>query len=610
MSAPRGRLFGRYVAVFTALATGAVLTSALVQGYFAYREHRAALLRIQQEQAAAAAAQIRRLVRDTESQLRWAFPPPGAAGTATLDRRRADYHRLLRQAPAVAEVAYLDAAGKEQLRLSRLALDAEGSGVDHSARAPFVEAQAGGTHFGPVYDRDASEPYMTVAVGETGPGGEVAGVTVAEVNLKFAWDAVYPIRIGQAGYAYVVDGSGHLIAHPESSLVLQQTDVSALPQVRAARAGPPRPDGAGAATDGRDVRGRRVLSTYETTDPPGWYVFVEQPLAEVFAPLYGSVLRTAALVGLWLGLSVAAGLFLAGRMVRPIRALQAGAARIGASALGHRIDVRTGDELEALAAAFNRMAGRLQRSTADLRRSRERLVTAREEERRRVRRDLHDGLGPTLGSLTLRLDVAADLVGEDPAAARALLRDLKAQARAAIGDIRRLVYALRPPALDDLGLAAALRAEAQRYEAGGLQVRFDAPEALPALPAAVEVAAYRIAQEALANVARHAGARHCVGRLALDDGAVRLEVSDDGRGLSPVRAKGVGLDSMRERAEELGGRCVVESLPTGGTRVRATLPLPGGSPPDVPLPGGPAPPEGASTPDSPDSSPVASARGG
>jgi signal transduction histidine kinase len=577
VSTRRGRLFRRYVAIFTVLATGAVLTSALVQGYFAYREYQAALLGIQQEQAAAAAAQIRRLIQDTERQVRWAFPPPGAAGGATLDRRRAEYGRLLRQVAAVTEVAYLDAVGGEQLRLSRLSLDVEESGVDRSSQAPFLEAKTGRTYFGPVYYRDESEPYLTIAVGESPPA---AGVTVAEVNLKFAWDVVSPIRIGQAGYVYVVDAGGHLIAHPEISLVLQKTNVSGLPQVREARGGPG-PDRAVTAMVGWDMRGRRVLSAHEAIDPPGWYVFVEQPLAEAFAPLYGSALRTTVLVGLWLGLSVLASLFLAGRMVRPIRALEAGVAQIRGGALGHRIDVRTGDELEALAGEFNQMSGQLRRFTEDLQRSRERLVTAREEERRRVRRDLHDGLGPMLGSLTLKLDAAGDLVEENPAAARALLRDLKVQTQAAIADIRRLVYALRPPALDDLGLVAALREEVMQHELGGRRVTIDVPEPLPPLPAAVEVAVYRIAQEALSNVARHAGARHCAVRLALGDGALQFEVSDDGRGLALTRGRGVGLTSMRERAEELGGTCRVEALSTGGTRVRATLPLTGGAtPPD------------------------------
>jgi signal transduction histidine kinase len=217
------------------------------------------------------------------------------------------------------------------------------------------------------------------------------------------------------------------------------------------------------------------------------------------------------------------------------------------------------------------------RLTADLQRSRERLVTAREEERRRLRRDLHDGLGPALGSLPLKLDVADDLMEEDPAAARELLRGLKAQSQSAVADIRRLVYGLRPPALDDLGLVGAIRETTAQYGANGLRISVEAPESgsLPPLPAAVEVAAYRIVQEALTNVSRHAEAHTCVVRLVLDEagGVLRFEVSDDGRGLPAGYRPRVGLHSMRERAEELGGSCLVETLPENGTRVRASLPV-------------------------------------
>lgn len=219
------------------------------------------------------------------------------------------------------------------------------------------------------------------------------------------------------------------------------------------------------------------------------------------------------------------------------------------------------------------------RLTADLQRSRERLVTAREEERRRLRRDLHDGLGPMLGGLTLRLDTARKLMHRDPAAADTLLTDLKKQTQSAIVDIRRLVYALRPPALDELGLVPALREAAVQFGFPGrngddLRIALDIPDDLPPLPAAVEVAVYLIAQEALTNVARHAEAEHCHLRLSLDAaaGLLSLEVSDDGAGIQASRHAGVGLGSMRERAAELGGACVIESLSGGGTRVRARLP--------------------------------------
>jgi signal transduction histidine kinase len=215
------------------------------------------------------------------------------------------------------------------------------------------------------------------------------------------------------------------------------------------------------------------------------------------------------------------------------------------------------------------------RLTADLQRSRERLVTAREEERRRLRRDLHDGLGPALASVTLMADAARNLLALDPDASADLLLKLKVETRAATAEIRRVVYALRPPALDELGLVSALREQAAQYGHGGVHMVVEAPEPFPPLPAAVEVATYRIAQEAMTNVLRHARARTCVVRLAIDEG-VRLEIADDGRGLDGART-GMGLTSMRERAEELGGWCVVKSLPEGGTCVQAQVPLAGGA---------------------------------
>lgn len=216
------------------------------------------------------------------------------------------------------------------------------------------------------------------------------------------------------------------------------------------------------------------------------------------------------------------------------------------------------------------------RLTADLQRSRERLVTAREEERRRLRRDLHDGLGAQLAGLNVQAGVLRRLIPHDPETADELVVELRNELRAAIGDIRRLVYDLRPPALDDLGLVAALERLAERYgaEDEGLRIVVEAPdgEALPPLPAAVEVAVYRIAQEALTNVVRHAGAQECVVRLAVSNG-LELEITDDGQGMAKEPGIGVGLLSMRERTAELGGDFAVEPVPEGGTRIAVRLPL-------------------------------------
>jgi len=225
----------------------------------------------------------------------------------------------------------------------------------------------------------------------------------------------------------------------------------------------------------------------------------------------------------------------------------------------------------AVAVQTVRLTAELRQLTSDLQQSRTRLITAREEERRRLRRDLHDGLGPQLSSQPLLMTSALMLLRQDPDEAEAILNSAITQSQEAISDIRRLVYALRPPALDDLGLIAAIGELFTQYRASGITFSIETREPLPPLPAAVEVACYRIVQEALTNVVRHAHAHTCVLRLVCRE-QVTIEIIDDGQGLPPAYRHGVGLTSMRERAEELGGRWLIEPAPAGGTCVRAQIP--------------------------------------
>jgi signal transduction histidine kinase len=214
--------------------------------------------------------------------------------------------------------------------------------------------------------------------------------------------------------------------------------------------------------------------------------------------------------------------------------------------------------------------------TRDLQRSRESLVIAREEERRRIRRDLHDGLGPALAGVAFGLDAARNTLRRDPEAADGALGQLKAEIQTSITDVRRLVYDLRPPALDQLGLVPAVQEYAALLgERGALDVSVSAPD-LPSLPAAVEVAAYRIATEALNNAARHSGAQRTLVAFSVDDACLRLEIADNGVGMHKphgTKTRGVGLTAMAERAAELGGTCSVGARTGGGTSVVAELPL-------------------------------------
>ena len=364
----RWLLFPKYALLIIALVTGMLLASGAVGIYFSYRENQDHLVALQDEKAQGAATRIEQYVQDIEHQLSWtALPRIDTAGGDALESRRIEYLKLLRQAPAITEVVWIDTAGREQIRVSRLAMDALGSGIDLSQEPRFRQALAGKTYFGPVYFRKGTEPYMTIAR----PAGSGGGVTAAEVNLKFVWEVVSRIHIGEKGLAYVVDARGTLIAHPDISLVLKKTDLSALPQVAALT----RPDQA-APEAARNSKGEPVLAAFARISTLAWTVFVESPRAEAFAPLYATLQRMALVLVIALLISMAASYFLARALVRPLRALQAGAAQIGAGDLDRRIEVRTGDEIEGLAEQFNQMGADLKASYAGL----ERKVEERTEE--------------------------------------------------------------------------------------------------------------------------------------------------------------------------------------------------------------------------------------
>jgi signal transduction histidine kinase len=353
----RSRLFAKYVALFVAVVGVALLSNGIFEVFFYYREHKAALIRIQHEQAEAAAAKISQFIKEIESQLGWTTQLPWSAGS--IEQRRFDALRLLRQVPAITELAQVDSTGKERLRVSRLAMDVVDSGLDLSKDPKFTEAVAHKVYYGPVYFRRESEPYMTLSLAGT---RKDAGVSIAEVNLKLIWDVVSQIKVGERGHAYVVGAAGRLIAHPDISLVLRNTDMSKLVQVQAAQAG----TDFGSLQGAKNIQGQEVLTASAPIVPLGWTMFVELPVEEAYASLYAALQRLAVVLVAALLFAVLAGIFLARRMVGPIQSLRAGAERIGGGDFAQHISIKTGDELEGLANQFNEMGARLQESYANL----------------------------------------------------------------------------------------------------------------------------------------------------------------------------------------------------------------------------------------------------
>ena len=340
-------LFGKYVLSFVGLIVLLLVVNGGLETWFMYRDTTDLLAKAQSEKAESTARRIEQFVSEIERQISWAT----RASATTLEQRRADYALLLQQVPAIDRVIQLDGAGKEQVRLTRREL-VLGSGIDYSHNARFTEAQGRSVWLSPVYF-DGLDPFMTIAMPHSGRN---AGSTVAEVNLKFLSTFIDADQIGKGNDAYVVGPVGRLLAasNPERRL---GTDLSDLPQVAAVVK-----PGAEPLEFGKDPDGRSVLTSAASIPRMRWYVFFEQPLSTALQPVYSLLFRTAWLLALGVLLAVLSGVLMARHMVVPIRALQVGAQQLEASDFGHRIDVRTGDEIEDLADYFNRMADQLQGS--------------------------------------------------------------------------------------------------------------------------------------------------------------------------------------------------------------------------------------------------------
>jgi signal transduction histidine kinase/HAMP domain-containing protein len=358
-----GRLLRRTFVLALVLVSGGLLTSGAVELFFRYRESVDAIEALQREMAQGAAFKIQQFVRDIEKTLRASTQAQEIVAAGLTESYRFELIKLLKVAPAITETVVLDADGRERFKVSRVRMLLPEDLRDRSMAEAFMGARGGRSYFGQVYFVRESEPYMTIAVPVERFAGDALGVLIAEVNLKYVWEVVSRIKVGQAGYIYVVSATGDLIAHPDISLVLQKRRVKDLPQVQAALAG-----GSSVSMAQPNLLGQKVFAASARIADLGWAVVVERPAAEAYSPLYASILRTSILLLLGLGMAVLASFIIGRRVVRPVEMLRQGAARIGAGDLDYRLEIKTGDELQALADEFNRMTAQLQESRANLER--------------------------------------------------------------------------------------------------------------------------------------------------------------------------------------------------------------------------------------------------
>lgn len=352
VSAPRRSLFRKYFLALFAAVVLPLIANGAGEAWFGYRDQRDLLDRLLRVEADNAAATIEGFLVGIRDQLGWAVQQPWTAEAEGQHRLTA--LGLLRQVPAIMNLTLVDGENRERIHVSRLGLNRVDTGTDLSGDPAIAGARETRTWYGPVYFHLGSEPFMAMAL--TG-NRKSSGIAVADVNLKLIWDVVAGIKVGETGDAFVLDQPGRLIAHPDIDLVLRGTDDRRAAELSDLRATIAAAGGAPMAVVSPD--GVRVVATIATVPSTGWTVFVEQPLAEAFAPIYAALWRTAGL--LLVGAVLAAGLayWLARRMSDPIRLLQIGTEWIGAGRFDHRIDIATGDELEALARSFNRMSGEL-----------------------------------------------------------------------------------------------------------------------------------------------------------------------------------------------------------------------------------------------------------
>src|SRR3990172_4662808 len=363
----RGRLVRDYFLISVALIGGGLILSGAVEIYYRYYETQEQMALFQKEVATGAAFKIDLFVQEIHNILRSATRSREIAPRGLTDEFRFELEKLLLIAPSITEAVALDRNGRVQVQASRLRTVLPEAKKEQPPTLPFEEAKKGKSFFGQVYFVRGSEPYMTIAVPIERFAGDVIGVLQAEVNLKYIGDVVSAITVGRAGYAYVVTRSGDLIAHPDISLVLQRRSMAQLDQVKAAfqsASSLPKP----AAVVARNLQGTNVFSSNAVIPVLDWAVFIERPVQEAYEPLYASIVRTSSLLLIGLGMALLASLFVARRVVRPLQTLREGVERIGSGDLGYRLEVKTGDEIEALADEFNKMTAQLQESYAGLER--------------------------------------------------------------------------------------------------------------------------------------------------------------------------------------------------------------------------------------------------
>ena len=608
-TAGNGRLLRHSFLIAFLLVSGGLLTSGAVELTFRYDESVRSIRLLQQEMADGAASKIQQYIDSITQQLEMVSQTPELVTEGITESYTFLLHKLLRVSPAITTVTLLDIKGHEQLRLSRVDMVNQNKSPDDVSDQALVQAKTGASFFGPVYFVRQSEPYMHIAVPIELFAGEVIGVLMAEVNLTYIWEVISRIKVGQAGYAYVVSPEGDLIAHPDISLALQMQNLKHLSQVQEALSGRPSP------STQPNLQGEDVYTTHAPIPNLGWVVLVERLGEEAYGPLYASLMRLGFLLVLGIGIAGVASWGVVRRVLRPIDELRWGAEAFGAGALHHRITVETGDELQMLAETFNHMAEQLQAAhanlehqvevrTAELARSVAELELVSQHKSRflaHMSHELRTPLNAIVGYTELMLDNA---FGDIPDEARENLERVEQNSNHLLGLINAVLDFSRIEAggytlsiaeysLRDL-IESTVVALEHAAAAKQLTVTVTIPSELP-IGRGDERRLAQVWYNLVGNAITYTDAGGDIGIEAavLEGGVFRVAVTDTGPGIapedqarifdpfeqahaSPTRVQsgtGLGLAICRTIIELHGGSIGVSSTPGQGATFWCTFPV-------------------------------------
>ena len=582
MALRTNRLAARVTLIFFCAIAALLIALAASFAFIVYSNQRTNVAALQRETAQRAAVSIGAHLDSTRAPLLDAARLRPDLLRATADDQQTLLNNLLAQNSPYLELALLDDQGRVVATVAQEGHHIESVVRDADRAAAFQAAQAGKPYLGQVHlTVTAQEPY--VVMGE--PLTSNRGALVVWVNLRHVWEIAAGVRVGESGYAYVLDANGNLTAYRDlAPIIARQNPLKNNPRLSALLQDP------NAAGEYTGFGGAAVIGADAPIASTNWVVVVETPLAEAYAVLYRALALIAALLVVGIILAALIARYLATRLLEPVELLREGAALIGAGHLDHRIVIETGDEIEELAAEFNRMTQNLRRARTELedwaremeRRVQERTAQVVEqkeqlavlEERQRVARELHDSISQALFTLTMNLESAQAFLKKDSSRVPALLERAHQVATDARADVRALISELRPAPLEQRGLTDALREQfAALATRAGVTIDLQADGVAP-LPPANEDALYRIALEAVHNAVNHARPTRVTVQLDDQDDLVTLRVADNGAGFDAhADYEGhYGLKTMRERARALGGEVTIESAVGAGTTVRAEIP--------------------------------------